>query len=134
MDAGETVSSGAGEGVVHRELSYRIVGCAQTVHRALGPGFPEGVYHRALCHELVRAGIPFETEKIVEVFYQRVLCGQFKPDLLVEEKVIVELKALQELNGDHLAQAIAYLKATNLNLAILINFGRSSLQTKRVVL
>ena len=134
MSVGDTGSRESGESIVHKELSYRIVGCAQRVHRVLGPGFPETVYHRALCHELVQARVPFETEKLVEVFYEGILCGQFKPDLLIEEKVLVELKALKELNGDHMAQAIAYLRATNLNLAILINFGRSSLETRRVVL
>ena len=134
MNEGKRGPGKAGDGIVHKELSYRIVGCAQRVHRALGPGFPETVYHRALCHELVQARVPFETEKLVEVFYEGILCGQFKPDLLIEEKVLVELKALKELNGDHMAQAIAYLRATNLNLAILINFGRSSLETRRIVL
>ena len=124
----------ADKGVLHKELSYRVVGCAQGVHRELGPGFPEGVYHKALSHEMAQAKIPFETEKAVDVFYDGVLCGEFRIDLLVDEKIVLELKALTALSDEHLAQAISYLKATGLRLAILINFGRKSLETRRVVL
>ncbi len=118
----------------HKDLSYRIVGCAQKVHRNLGPGFPEAVYQRALCHELAKAKIPFQCEKPVEVFYDGVLCGQFRIDILADEKVILELKAIDALNGEHIAQALSYLKATGLDLAILLNFGRKSLETKRLVI
>ena len=120
--------------LLHKELSYRIVGCAQRVHRELGPGFPEAVYHKALAHELVQAKIPFDIEKDIEVPYQGVICGQFRLDLLVDNCIVLELKALSALSDDHLAQAISYLKATGLRLAILINFGRKSLETRRVVL
>lgn len=120
--------------LVHKDLSYRIVGCAQRVHRKLGPGFPEAVYHKALTHELGQAGIPCESEKDIEVFYRGILCGQFRVDLLVDGSVVLELKALSALNDDHLAQAISYLKATGLRLAILINFGCKALETRRAVL
>ena len=118
----------------HRQLSFAVVGCAQRVHRALGPGFPEGVYQRALCHELAKSNIPFESEKATEVFYDGVLCGQYRIDILVDGKIVLELKALERLSDDHLAQALSYLKATGLHLAILMNFGRKSLEAKRVVL
>ena len=120
--------------LLHKELSYKIVGCAQRVHRELGPGFPEAIYHKALSHELAQARLPFQNEKEADVFYQGTLCGQFRLDLLVTESVILELKAVSALSDEHLAQAISYLKATGLRLAILINFGRKSLETKRVVL
>jgi GxxExxY protein len=124
---------GAG-GLRHGELAYRLIGCAQKVHRQLGPGFPETVYQRALCHEMAKAKIPFESEKLIEVFYDGVICGQFRLDALVDGKVIVELKALDGLNDQHLAQAISYLKAAGLGLGLLVNFGQKSLEVKRVVL
>ena len=100
----------------------------------MGPGFPEAVYARALLHELGKAGIPFESEKPAEVFYDGVRCGEFRMDLVADERIVVELKALQALNDEHVAQAISYLKAAGLRLAILINFGAKSLETRRVVL
>ena len=120
--------------VYHRKLSFEVVGCAQKVHRELGPGFPESVYQRALSHELAKAKIPFESERSTEVFYDRVLCGQFRMDMVVGEAIILELKALERLTDEHVAQALSYLKATGLRLAILVNFGTKSLETKRVVL
>jgi len=129
----ERVPVGEG-GVVHRKLSYAVVGCAQKVHRTLGPGFPESVYHRALCHELLKARIPFESEKLSQVHYDEVLCGEFRMDIVIENKLVLELKALSRLTDDHTAQAISYLKATGIRLAILLNFGAKSLEYKRVVL
>ena len=67
----------------HPELSYKIVGCAMRVHSALGPGFPESVYHRALVQALAKEGLPFESEKSIEVFYEQALCGLFRMDLVV---------------------------------------------------
>jgi len=123
-----------GSQIVHKELSYRIVGCAQKVHRALGPGLPEGLYQKALCYELMDAGLAFETEKSVEVHYGSRLCGEFRMDLVVDGQVIVELKALDKLSDLHLAQALSYLKATGLRLALLVNLGGTRLEVKRVVL
>ena len=134
MNIGESGEQRACDRLVHEDLTYLIIGCAQTVHRVLGPGFPENVYRRALSHEMVKAKIPFESEKAVEVFYDGALCGQFRPDAVVDGKVVVELKALHALNDQHLAQAMSYLKATGLKVALLANFGRKSLEVKRVVL
>jgi GxxExxY protein len=120
--------------VIYRELSFRVVGCGQKVHRELGPGFPESVYHKAMCYELVTAQIPFDTEKAVEVDYLGRPCGQFRMDLLVNDQIIVELKAADRLNDNHLAQALSYLKAARLKLAILMNFGATTLETRRVIL
>jgi len=118
----------------HRKLSFDVVGCAQRVHRVLGPGFPESVYHRAMCHELGKAKIPFASEKSVEVFYENISCGRFRLDLVVDGKIVLELKALSGFCDDHIAQALSYLKATGLRLAILLNFGGKSLESRRVVL
>jgi len=127
-------SRNGNDGVHHKKLSYDIVGCAMRVHSALGPGFPESVYHKALSYELTEAKIPFESEKALAVSYRGRPCGEFRTDLVVDEQVILELKALERLSDDHMAQAISYLKASKLKLAILINFGTKSLQTQRVVL
>ncbi len=120
--------------VYFRKLSYDVVGCAQRGHGGLGPGFPEQVYHRALCHELAKARIPFVSEKAVDVSYDGIVCGEFRMDIVVDDKIVLELKALERLADVHLAQALSYLKATGLTLAILLNFGQKSLETKRVVL
>ena len=120
--------------VLYPELSYVVTGCAQRVHRALGPGFPERVYQVALCRELAKAGIHFEAEKEHQVHYDGVLCGSFRADTVVEGAIILELEALDRLTSDHLAQALTYLKASGLRLALPINFGRRSLETQRVVL
>ena len=134
MDS-EPSRSGLQQGrVLHKDLSYRIVGCAQKVHRTLGPGFPESVYHKAICYELMDVGLPFESEKAADVFYADKLCGQFRMDILVSNTIVLELKALAKLTDEHTAQALSYLKATGLQLAILINFGAARLDTKRVVL
>jgi len=120
--------------IVHEKLSYAVIGCAQRVHSALGPGFPENVYHRALCRELNRAGIPFASEAPFEVAYAGEVCGRFKVDILVDSRIVLELKAASDICDDHVSQCYAYLKATGANLAILINFGQRRLQTKRLVM
>jgi len=118
----------------HGDLTYAIIGCCQRVHSALGPGFPESVYHKALCHELMLAKMPFESEKAFEVHYREACCGLFRVDLVVDERVVVEIKALNRLNGDHMSQVLSYLKASGLHVGLLVNFGQRSLETKRVVL
>ncbi len=125
---------GEGGKLKHQELTYKIIGCAQNIHTTLGPGFPESVYHRAMCRELLTSRIPFESEKPYEVWYNGAICGEFRADLVVAGLVVVELKALSDLTGEHPAQTLSYLRASKLDLALLVNFGRQSLQTKRVVL
>jgi GxxExxY protein len=125
---------GEAAGLQHEQITYAVIGCAQKVHAALGPGFPEAVYHKAMCLDLVKAKMPFESEKAFEVAYEGVICGEFRADLVVGGAVVAELKALSALNGDHLAQVLAYLKASGLEVGLLLNFGRQSLEVKRVVL
>ena len=117
-----------------KDLSYQVVGCAMRVHAMLGPGFPESIYHRALVRELLENKIPFHSEKVAEVYYKDTLCGEFRMDIVVADSIVLELKALDAINTVHMAQALSYLKATGLRLAIIINFGTKSLETKRVVL
>ncbi len=117
----------------HSELTSRIIRCAFKVHSALGPGFPESVYQKALMRELTLAGIRVEMEKTFTVSYEGVICGEFRVDLYVDDKVIVELKALDELNDNHLSQCLSYLKASGKDLVLLMNFGQRSLKIKRVI-
>ncbi|HUS46922.1 MAG TPA: GxxExxY protein [Phycisphaerae bacterium] len=113
-------------------LTYAIIGAAQKVHSALGPGFAEATYQAAMQKELMNRKIPFESQREFEVFYEDTLCGTYRPDLVVADRVIVELKAVRELARDHWAQALSYLKASRLPAALLLNFGRSSLEVKRL--
>ncbi len=119
--------------ILHKELSYAVVGAAMEVHRELGPGFLEAVYQKALACELARCGIPFEEQKLLPVYYKDQLVGDYKADFVMDGKIILELKAASALNAVHEAQALHYLVATKMQLAILINFGAASLQTKRIV-
>ena len=118
----------------HKELSYAVMKCCYAVHGQLGPGFPERVYHVALCHGLEKAGIPFETEKKLCVYYDGVLCGEFIPDIIVDGKIILELKAVESFSRAHAAQTLSYLRASGLRLALLVNFGSVSLESQRIVL
>ncbi|MGQ0604913.1 MAG: GxxExxY protein [Anaerolineales bacterium] len=119
--------------ILFKELSYAIVGAAMEVHRALGPGFLEAVNHAALAHELTLRGVPFEKDVRLKVMYKGVLVGEYKADFIVDGKIVLELKSVVALHPKHKAQAINYLAATGLQLAILLNFGADSLEHERVV-
>lgn len=119
--------------IIHKDLSFAIVGAAIEVHRTLGPGFLEAVYQAALAHELSLRQINFEPLKKLPVIYKGVLVGEYEADFVVENAVILELKAVSALHPKHEAQAIHYLTATGFRLAILLNFGAESLQHKRIV-
>jgi GxxExxY protein len=103
------------------------------VHKTLGPGFLEAVYQASLAHELTLRGIAFEQQKRLPVMYKGLLVGDYIADYVIEDKIIVEIKSVSELNASHQAQALNYLAATGYKLAILINFGSDSLQQKRVL-
>jgi GxxExxY protein len=110
------------------DLTRRIIGSAMKVHRGLGPGFLESVYHRALIHELCKEGLRFVSERPVPVRYDGVLVGDFTADLVVEDLVIVEIKAASDLAPAHEIQLVNYLTATGIDVGLLLNFGASSLQ------
>jgi GxxExxY protein len=114
-------------------LKEKIIGCAMRVHSALGNGFQEVTYQRALEIEMADSGISFSREFEMPVFYKQHQIGTRRVDFLVEEVVSVELKALVALEDVHFAQAINYLEAYNLEVGLLINFGARSLQSKRLV-
>ena len=113
-----------------------IIGCAIRVHRELGPGFLESIYRKALCLELERNNIGFEAEKSVVVKYLDVAVATHRIDLVVSEKVILELKSVTALDALHHAQLLSYLKATGLRVGLLMNFGAITLRAglRRIVL
>lgn len=119
--------------ILFKELSFAIVGAAMEVHRQLGVGFLEAVYQKALAYELTLRGIPFEEQKVLSVYYKGQLVGEYQADFVVDGKIVLELKSVSAISNAHMAQARNYLAATGLRLAILINFGAASLETKRVV-
>ena len=119
--------------ILFKALSFAIIGAAMEVHQILGPGFLESVYQAALEKELKLRGIPFQHQVELPVSYKGDLIGVYKADLVVDEKIIVEIKGISRLNASHEAQAIHYLAVTGLQLAILINFGIGSLESRRVV-
>jgi len=119
------------KGQIDDPLTYAIIGAAQKVHRPLGAGFLESTYARALTKELMDQKIPFVSQPEYEVHYENVLCGTYRPDVVVQNKVILELKAVSALGKEHIAQAISYLKASGLPVALLINFGAPSLEFHR---
>ncbi len=113
------------------QLTNKIIGCAYTVHNTLGYGFLEKVYENALCIELSREGLSVKQKYPIEVYYDDVIVGEYIADLLVEEKVLIELKAVQNLCKEHEVQLVNYLVATGINIGLLINFGSKSVQIKR---
>ena len=118
-----------------KEECYRIIGCAMEVHKTLGSGFLEPVYQEALSLELSSAGIPFQKEKVLDVWYkERLLTKKYVADFICFNEVVVEIKAMEGLSPDHIAQVLNYLKATHKKIGLLINFGAKSLQYKRVIL
>jgi GxxExxY protein len=114
----------------------RVIGAAIEVHRTLGPGYLESVYEEALAVELALRGICFQRQVAFALSYKGQAIGEGRLDLLVEDVLIVELKAVEELSAVHIAQALSYLKATGHHLALLINFNVPMLTSglKRVVL
>jgi len=114
------------------ELTHKIIGCAMQVHRILGNGFQEVIYQRSLAIELHYAGLEFEREKEMPIFYRDENVGTRRVDFFVEGKVMVELKAIEKLEDVHKAQAINYCEAYNIADGLLINFGGKSLDFKRV--
>ncbi len=107
------------------ELTHAVIGCAYRVHNALGAGFLEKVYENALRMELVKAGLAVKQQHPIPVMYRGEVVGDFFADLIVEEKLIVELKAVQEVAAEHEVQLVNYLTAMAIDDGLLINFGPS---------
>lgn len=117
----------------NEELSGKIIACAIEVHKTLGPGFLEAIYQAALPLELHRAGLSVEEQKEVKIFFHGKEIGTHRLDLIVENQIVVELKAVKELTDIHAAQLLSYLKATGLKVGLLLNFSKPTIQVKRMV-
>jgi GxxExxY protein len=118
--------------MLHSDVSGKIIACAMAVHGSLGNGFQELVYHRALEIELRHAGLRFESEKEMHVYYRGERIAGRRVDFWVENCMTVEIKAVAKLENVHLAQAMNYLEAYQLKTGLLINFGARSLEFRRV--
>ena len=116
-----------------RELTGKIIGCAQEVHRVLGNGFQEVIYQRALAVEMTARGLEFSREYEMQILYKGVDVGTRRVDFFVSERIMVELKAVIQLEDVHLAQAKNYLEAYGLATGLLLNFGGRSLDVRRVM-
>jgi GxxExxY protein len=115
------------------KLSETVIGAAIKVHKELGPGFLESIYKEALKIELSESNIRFASQNEIKIEYHGKNVGTHRLDLVIEEKIIVELKAAKELTDAHFAQLISYLKVTNLKVGLLLNFSKSTLEIKRIV-
>ena len=115
------------------QLTRTIIQCAYAVGNGLGTGFLEKVYENALAHELHKNGLRAVQQQDISVYYDGVKVGDYTADLLVEGRVLVELKVVKELDEVHLAQCLNYLKATGLTVCLLINFGKPRVEIKRIV-
>lgn len=116
----------------HEELTHKIIGCAMKVHSTLGNGFQEVIYQRAMAIEMMKQNLSFQREMEMDIFYEGENIGTRRVDFFVEGEIMVELKALINLEDVHLAQAMNYCQAYNLPIGLLLNFGSKSLQFKRV--
>ena len=118
------------------ELTRRIIGCAVEVHRRLGPGLLENVYESALCIELRTQGLTYTRQVGVPLYYRGELISEHRPDLIVEDKVIIEVKSVERLAPLHWAQVLTYLRVTGLHVGLLLNFNSPTLRagTRRIVL
>ena len=117
----------------YSDITSKIIGCAMKVHATLGNGFQEVIYQRCLAIEMENQGLRFVRELEMPIFYEEREVGTRRVDFLVEDKVMVELKAINQLDNIHLAQGINYLEAYNLKIGLLINFGSTSLDFKRLI-
>jgi len=118
--------------VIYRDLSYRVMQAVFEVHNTLGPGFVESVYEEALAYELELRDIPFERQQVVTVCYKGRVVGPHRLDLVVDSKILLELKAVSALTDLFKQQTLSYLKATGLKLGILANFGTPRVEHVRI--
>ncbi len=115
------------------EISSRVISSAITVHKTLGSGFLESIYQNALEIQLFDDKINFEKQKQINIYFHEILVGTHVIDLLINNEMVIELKAVKELTNFHIAQVISYLKATGLKVALILNFSKSVLEIKRIV-
>jgi GxxExxY protein len=118
----------------YSEITQKIIGCAMKVHNTLGNGFQEVIYQRALAIEMGKNGLRFRREMEMPVYYEKEQIGTRRVDFFVEDKIMVELKAITQLEKVHLAQALNYLEAYKMEIGLLINFGNTKLEFKRLTI
>jgi GxxExxY protein len=118
--------------MMYEDLTRKIIGCAMEVHKRLGNGFQEVIYQRALAIEMNLAGLDFAREMEMQIYYREEEIGTRRVDFFVENKIMVELKAVIKMEDVHLAQAMNYVEAYKMEIGLLINFGSKSLEFKRV--
>ncbi len=119
--------------IIYEDLSYQIMGAIFEVHKELGPGFLESVYEKALLLELTSRGMKVDVEKVFDLTYKGKKVGTHRLDLIVENKVVVELKTVERFAAHHTAQLLSYLKASGHRLGILVNFSKAKVESRRVV-
>jgi GxxExxY protein len=119
--------------VEHVELTEKIIGCAYTVYNRMGFGYLESVYEKCLLIELEKAGLQAEAQRPIKVYYENHIVGEFVADIVVSDKIMVELKSVRQITKAHEAQLVNYLVATRKPLGLLINFGEEKVQIRRKV-
>ena len=120
--------------IIYPDLSYKIMGAIFEVHKNLGPGFLESVYEKALIEELSGRGMQVETEKVIDLTYKGKKIEIHRLDLIVDDKVVIELKTVERFSIHHKAQLTSYLKASGYKLGILVNFSKSKAEYRRVLI
>jgi GxxExxY protein len=120
--------------IIYPELSYQVMGAIFDVHKSLGPGFLESIYQKALIEELTNMGLKIEVEKSFPILYKGKRIGNHRVDLVVEDKIIIELKTVERFSVHHNAQLKSYLKASCYKLGILVNFSKSKIEYERVLI
>ena len=120
--------------IIYPDLSYQIMGAIFEVHKELGPGFLESIYEKALIEELSSRGMKVETKKFIDLIYKNKRIGTHRLDLVIEDKVVVDLKAVESFSIHHKAQLTSYLKASGYKLGILVNFSKAKVEYRRVVM
>lgn len=121
------------EHLKYSDITEKVIGCAMRVHQKMKNGYLESVYQNCLAIELDKAGVQYTKEVELPIYYEEVKVGKRRVDFLIEEKIVVELKAQVELTNAHLAQGLNYLETHNLEIGLLINFGAKSLQFRRLI-
>ncbi|MGV3656843.1 MAG: GxxExxY protein [Chitinophagaceae bacterium] len=115
------------------ELTQKIIGCAMTIHRKMRNGYVEAVYGKCLAIEMKKTGVEFVQEGEVPIYYDETIVGKRRGDIIIEQKVMVEIKAMTEITDAHVAQILNYLETHHFEIGLLINFGAKSLQFKRLI-
>lgn len=119
--------------LIHKELVYQVVGCAMKVHQELGYGFLEKVYENSLMHLLNKENIQAKQQYPVPVHFDSVIVGEYYADIMIENKILIELKTVERITNAHFSQVLNYLKATGIRLGLLLNFGPRKLEYERII-